>query len=342
MKIILDGMGGDLAPVETVKGAVKASLETEHDICIVGREDEIKTELSKYKYNDEQITIVNADEVVTNEDSPVKAVRRKPNSSLVVGLSLVKGGSGDVFVSAGNTGAIIVASRMILGKIEGIDRPSLASIYPISEKGQPSLLIDAGASAESKPHNLLQQAAMGIIYMDKVLGKDDPSVGLVNLGVEANKGNTLTKEAYKLLSESGLNFVGNVEAREIPRDACDVIVCDGFTGNIILKLTEGLAMNIFKLLKKKFMESLSAKIGAMFLKNKIKSMVSDFDYSQYGGAPVLGVKGPVIKMHGASDAEAVKNTILNAVPFAENKVIDLIEKEMYDLEEIIDTKEYTV
>lgn len=340
MRIVLDGMGGDNAPVETVKGAVEASKIIEHDICIVGKEDIIKKELSKYKYNDQQVTVVNADDVITNDDSPVKAVRRKPQSSMVVGLSLVKGGTGDVFVSAGNTGAIIVASRMILGKLEGIDRPSLASIYPLNEYNKPSLLIDAGASAESKPQNLLQQAVMGKIYMEKVIGKDDPRIGLVNLGVEANKGNTLTKETFKLLSESGVNFVGNVEAREIPKYACDVIVCDGFTGNVILKLSEGLGETILKMLKKKFTEGLSAKFGALFLKEKLKGLKNTFDYSQYGGAPVLGVKGPVIKMHGSSDSVAVKNTIIGAVPFAEKKVVELIESQIYDLEELLDIKEY--
>ena len=339
MRIILDGMGGDNAPEEIVKGAVQASKLIRHDIYIVGKEELILKELDRYEYNDQQIRVVNADEVITNEDSPVRAVKKKPDSSLVVGLTLVKSGKGNLFISAGNTGAIVVASRMVLGKLEGIDRPSIASIYPILG-GIPSLLIDAGASSDSRPANLLQQATMGSIYMEKVIGRENPRIGLVNLGAEAGKGSMLTKEAYPLLENSSLNFVGNVEARDIPKGACDVIVCDGFTGNIILKLTEGLAWTILKLLKKKFTDGTKAKMGALLLKNKMGELKEEFDYSEYGGAPILGVKGPVVKMHGSSSASAVKNTIIKAVPFAEEDVISLIEKDMYDLEEIIDEKEY--
>lgn len=249
MKIIVDGMGGDNAPSEIVKGAVAAAEHTQHQICIVGQEPLIQEELKKYKYNPEQVKVVHAEEVITNDDSPVKAIKRKRDSSMVKGLTMVRDGEGDLFVSAGNTGALVVGGRMILGRIEGIDRPALASIYPIlGDKA--SLLVDAGASSETKPHNLLEYGTMGSIYMEKVLGRENPRVGLVNLGVEAGKGTAVTKEAYKQLSQADLNFVGNVEARELPAGVCDVIVCDGFVGNVILKLTEGLAWNILKLLKK--------------------------------------------------------------------------------------------
>ncbi len=334
MKVILDGMGGDNAPMEIVKGAVQASKEMSHEICIVGKEDEIQKELDKYPYDPQQIKVVHAEEVITNEDSPVKAIKRKKDSSMVVGLTMVKNGEGDIFISAGNTGAQVVGGRMILGRINGIDRPALASIYPVlGDKA--CLLVDAGASAESKAHNLLEYGTMGSIYVEKVFGRPEPKVGLVNLGVEEGKGTSVTKEAYKQLKQAPINFVGNVEAREIPAGACDVIVCDGFVGNVILKLTEGLAWNILKLLKKKFLDGLKAKIGAMFLKNKLEELKDEFDYTEYGGAPILGVDGAMVKMHGSSNANAVKNTILKGIPYAEEGVVDKIKAAITDLEEII-------
>ncbi|MCI9598227.1 MAG: phosphate acyltransferase PlsX [Firmicutes bacterium] len=334
MRVILDGMGGDNAPVEIVKGAVQAAKEMSHEIYIVGKEDKIQKELDKYQYDPQQVKVVHAEEVITNEDSPVKAIKRKKNSSMVVGLTMVKNGEGDIFISAGNTGAQVVGGRMILGRINGIDRPALASIYPIlGDKA--CLLVDAGASAESKAHNLLEYGTMGSIYVEKVFGRPEPRVGLVNLGVEESKGTSVTKEAYKQLKQAPINFVGNVEARDIPAGACDVIVCDGFVGNVILKLTEGLAWNILKLLKKKFLDGLKAKIGAMFLKNKLGELKDEFDYTEYGGAPILGVDGAMVKMHGSSNANAVKNTILKGIPYAEEGVVDKIKAAITDLEEII-------
>lgn len=335
MRVVLDGMGGDNAPVEIVKGAVEAAKLMSHQIYIVGKEDQIQAELKKYKYDPEQIKVVHAEEVITNEDSPVKAIKRKKDSSMVKGLTMLKEGEGDLFVSAGNTGAQVVGGRMILGRINGIDRPALASIYPVLGGAEAGLLVDAGASAESKPHNLLEYGTMGSIYVEKVLGRPNPRVGLVNLGVEAGKGTSVTKEAYKQLSQAPINFIGNVEAREIPAGACDVIVCDGFVGNVILKLTEGLAWNILKLLKKKFLDGMKAKIGALFLKDKMMELKDEFDYSEYGGAPILGVDGAMVKMHGSSNANAVKNTILKGIPYAENKVVDIIKNAITDLEEII-------
>lgn len=338
MRVILDGMGGDNAPVEIVKGAVEAAKEINHEIYIVGIEDQIYEELEKYDYDENQIKVVHASEVIENDDSPVKAIRRKKDSSMVVGLNMIKNGEGDLWVSAGNTGAQVVGGRLILGKIDGIDRPALASIYPILGK-EPSLLVDAGASSETKSHNLLEYGTMGSLYMEKVWGRPNPRVGLVNLGVEATKGTAVTKEAYKMLSQAPINFVGNVEAREVPAGACDVIVCDGFVGNVILKLTEGLAWNILKLIKKKCVDGMKAKIGALFLKDKIYEMKSEFDYSEYGGAPILGIDGPMIKMHGSSNANAVKNTIIKGLPYAEEKVIDTIKAAMAELEEIIISEE---
>ena len=238
MRIILDGMGGDHAPASVVEGAVLASKKIEHEICIIGQEELIQAELGKYKYDAAKITVIDAREVITNDDAPVRAVRSKKDSSIVKGINMVKNGEGDIFISAGSTGALMAGGLFLLGRIQGIDRPALASVYPIMGK-KASLLLDAGANAECKPNNLLEFGIMGNIYMEKVLGRENPRVGLVNLGAEAAKGNTLTKAAYELLEQSHLNFIGNVEAREVPKGACDVIVADGFTGNVILKLTEG-------------------------------------------------------------------------------------------------------
>ena len=333
MRIILDGMGGDNAPGAIVEGAVLASKEIDHEIVIIGKEEIINQELKKYKYNNDKITVADAREVISNDEAPVRAVRSKKDSSIVKGINMVKNGDGDIFISAGTTGALLSGGLFILGRIQGIDRPALASIYPIVG-GDPSLLVDAGANAECKPNNLLEFGIMGNIYMEKVIGRPSPRVGLVNIGTEAAKGSTLTKAAYELLEQSNMNFVGNVEAREVPKSACDVIVCDGFTGNVVLKLTEGLAWNILQVIKKKFTDGVKAKLGAALLIDKLGELKKEFDYSEYGGAPILGVKGPIVKMHGSSSANAVKNTILKGIPFVEENVVETIQNSVLEIEEI--------
>ncbi len=335
MRIILDGMGGDNAPLEIVKGAVEASSKIDHQIVIVGREDEINAELAKYNYDESKIQVVHASEVIENEDSPVKAIRRKTDSSMVKGLTMLKDGEGDLFISAGNTGAYMAGSLFILGRIPGIDRPAISSIYPIAGGALPSIIVDAGANSECRPSNLLEFAIMGSLYMEKVMDRKNARVGLVNLGVEENKGTTVTKAAHKLLKEADLNFIGNVEARDVPKGACDVIVCDGFTGNIILKLTEGFAWNLLKTMKKKFTDGLSAKMGAVLLAGKVKEIKDEFDNSEYGGAPILGVNGHVIKIHGSSGATAVKNAIIKGIPYAQENVVGRITSAMegVDVEE---------
>lgn len=335
MRIILDGMGGDNAPGEIVRGAVEASKLIEDEIVIVGDGDKIEFQLKKCKYSDEKISVKHASEVIENDDAPVRAVRRKKDSSMVVGLNMVKSGEGDLFISAGNTGALMAGALFNLGRIQGIDRPAIASIYPILGTKKPSLLVDAGANSECKPSNLLEFAMMGSIYMEKVLGRENPKIGLVNLGVEETKGSTLTKAAFGLLEKSHLNFSGNIEAREVPLGGADVVVCDGFVGNVILKLTEGLAINIVNLLKKKFTENARAKMGAVLLSKKLRSLKEEFDYTEYGGAPILGVKGPVVKMHGSSNANAVKNSILKAIPFAEENVVGIISESVFEIEEVL-------
>ena len=333
MKIILDGMGGDNAPFSVVEGAVLASRETQHHICIIGQEELIIPELKKYKYESEKISVINATQVISNDDAPVRAVRSKKDSSIVKGINMVKNGEGDIFISAGSTGALLAGGLFILGRIQGIDRPALASVYPIVG-GIPSLLVDAGANADCKPNNLLEFGIMGNIYMEKVIRRKDPKVGLVNIGAEAAKGSTLTKAAYDLLEQSHLNFIGNVEDREVPKGACDVIVTDGFTGNVLLKLTEGLAWNILQVIKKKFTDGVKAKLGAALLIDKMTELKQEFDYSEYGGAPILGVRGPIVKMHGSSNANAVKNTILKGIPYVSENVVDTIQNSVLEIEEI--------
>lgn len=338
MRIVLDGMGGDNAPKEIVKGAVEAAALIDDDIYIVGKQEAIENELKLAGYSGDGIHIVAADEVITMDDSPVKAIRRKSDSSMVVGLNMLKDGKGDVFISGGNTGALVVGSRLILGRIEGIDRPVLASIYPCMGK-EPSILVDAGASSEAKAANLVEYGLMGSIYMEHVWGRENPRVGLVNLGVEESKGTSVTKDAYKKLKKAPINFIGNVEAREVPKGACEIIVCDGFVGNVILKLTEGVAMSILDLVKSKLMESLKSKMAALMLKPQLKSLKRDFDYEEYGGAPVLGVNGPVLKIHGSSTANAVKNAIIKGIPYGKEDVVGIIKKSMLDLEEVIEKDE---
>lgn len=335
MRIILDGMGGDNAPLEIVKGAVEASSKIDHQIVIVGREDEINAELAKYNYDESKIQVVHTSEVIENEDSPVKAIRRKTDSSMVKGLTMLKDGEGDLFISAGNTGAYMAGSLLILGRIPGVDRPAIASIYPIAGGALPSIIVDAGANSECRPSNLLEFAIMGSLYMEKVMDRKNASVGLVNLGIEENKGTTVTKAAHKLLKEADINFIGNVEARDVPKGACDVIVCDGFTGNIILKLTEGFAWNLLKTMKKKFTDGISAKMGAVLLAGKVKEIKDEFDYSEYGGAPILGVNGHVLKIHGSSGSAAVKNAIIKGIPYAQENVVGRITSAMegIDVEE---------
>ncbi len=334
MKIAIDGMGGDNAPYEIVKGCIDASRIIDDELIIVGDEQRVLEALKDHKYDSARIRVVHAQDVITNDDAPVKAVRTKPESSLVKGIGMVRVGSADLFISAGNTGAIMAGSLFILGRIPGIDRPAIAATYPIMGKGV-ALLVDTGANSECKPNNLLEFGTMGSIYMEKVLGVSHPTVGLVNIGTEETKGTTVIKAAYELLQKSSINFIGNVEAREIPSGAADVIVCDGFVGNVIIKLSEGLAWNILKLIKSKFMSGTIPKIGALLLKGKLSELKKEFDYSEYGGAPILGVKGAVIKIHGSSNANAVKNAILKGKPFVENGVVQIIQNSVLELEEIV-------
>ena len=306
IKIAVDAMGGDNAPSEIVKGAVEAVSERpDITVCLTGQEDIIKKELEKYTYKKEQIEIVPASEVIETGEPPVNAIRKKKDSSIVVGMNLVKRGEADGFVSAGSSGAILVGGQVIVGRIKGVERPPLAPLIP-TEKGF-SLLIDCGANVDARPSHLVQFAQMGSIYMENVMGVKRPRVAIVNIGAEEEKGNALVKETFPLLKECpGINFIGSIEAREIPHGGADVIVCEAFVGNVILKLYEGVGATMISMIKKGMMSSLRSKIGALLIKPALKSTLKSFDASQYGGAPLLGLKGLVVKTHGSSKANEVK------------------------------------
>lgn len=326
MKIIIDAMGGDNAPFEIVKGVIEAVKEYDIDVILTGDSDEIEKIFKEENADKSRIEIVHTTEIVTNNDHPAQVIRKKKDSSMVVGMRLLKEGKGDAFISAGNTGAILAGGLFVVGRIKGIDRPALSPILP--GKYGPFMLIDAGANAECKTQNILQFAIMGDIYLKAVLKKESPSIGLVNIGAEEEKGTEFTKECHKILKESGLNFKGNVEGRDIPDGNVDIVVCDGFTGNVILKLFEGVALTIFDALKKEILSSTRTKIGGLLLKPVFKKFKKQFDYTEYGGAMFLGVDGTVIKTHGTAKAKVIKNTIKQAIAIVEGGVVEGIKEEI--------------
>ena len=325
-KIVVDAMGGDNAPKEIVKGAVEA-VQKRDDIQVIltGKEEVIADELAGYTYNKEQITIVNTTEVIATAEPPVMAIRKKKDSSIVVGLKMVKEQKADAFVSAGSSGAVLAGGQLLVGRIKGVERPPLAPLIP-TEKGF-SLLIDCGANVDARPSHLVQFAKMGSIYMEHVMGIKNPKVGIVNIGAEEEKGNALVKETFPLLKEcKDINFTGSIEAREIPHGQADVIVCEAFVGNVILKLYEGVGSVLISKMKKGMMTSLRSKIGALLVKPALKSTMKDFDSSEYGGAPLLGLNGLVVKTHGSSTSKEVCNSILQCVTFKEQRINEKIKE----------------
>jgi glycerol-3-phosphate acyltransferase PlsX len=326
VQVAVDAMGGDYAPKEVIKGAVEAVNErTEIKILLVGREDSMKQELAAYTYDKERIEVVHAEDVITNEEAPVMAVRRKKNSSIVVAMNLVKNGEADAFVSAGSTGAVLVGGQFIVGRIKGVERPPLAPLIPTA-KGV-SLLIDCGANVDARPSHLVQFARMGSLYMEHVVGVKNPRVAIVNIGAEEEKGNLLVKETYPLLKNcSDINFTGSIEARDIPAGAADVVVCEAFVGNVILKLYEGLAGTLIDQIKAGMMTSLKSKIGALLVKPALKKTLKSFDASCYGGAPMLGLNGLVVKTHGNSKSLEIKNSVIQCITFCKQGINEKIKE----------------
>ena len=323
-KVVLDAMGGDNAPHEIVKGAIEA-IQKRDDIHVIltGKEDVINKELAGYTYNKEQISVVHAEEIIETAEPPVMAIRRKKDSSIVVGMKLVKDGEADAFVSAGSSGAVLVGGQLLVGKIKGVERPPLAPLIP-TEKGF-SLLIDCGANVDARPSHLVQFAKMGSIYMEHVMGVKKPKVAIVNIGAEEEKGNALVKETFPLLKEcQDINFIGSIEAREIPHGQADVVVCEAFVGNVILKLYEGVASVLVSKVKDGMMTSLRSKIGALLVNPALKSTLKAFDASAYGGAPLLGLNGLVVKTHGSSTSKEVCNSIIQCVTFKEQRINERI------------------
>ncbi|HBE9443262.1 phosphate acyltransferase [Clostridioides difficile] len=321
MKIVIDGMGGDNAPKSNVEGAVNAIKEYQVDLIITGDRDLLEKEFSNYEFDRNKLEIVHTTEIIENEDKPVKAIRSKKDSSMVVALNLVKEGKADAIISAGNTGALLAGGLFVVGRIKGIDRPCLCSAIPNVKRGM-TLIADCGANADCKPKNLVEFAAMSNIYSRKVLGLENPKVALANVGLEEGKGNDLVKRSYEEIKKLDLNFIGNVEAREVINAYTDIIICDGFTGNILLKSAEGVALSVMSLIKETFMASTKSKIGALLIKDDLRKLKSFIDYSEYGGAPLLGLNGGVIKAHGSSDAKAIKNAINQGIKFSKGKVVE--------------------
>lgn len=330
VNIAVDAMGGDNAPAEIVKGAIESLDKAKNlKVTLVGREDDVRTELSKYTYDPNRIDVIHASEVIEMAEPPVMAVRNKRDSSLVKCMYLVKEGKCDALVTAGSTGAFLVGGQIIVGRIKGVERPPLAPFIP-TVNGR-CLLLDCGANVDARPSQLVQFAKIGSAYVKKVCGIDNPRVGIVNIGAEEEKGNALVKETFPLLKATPeINFIGSVEARDIPYGGADVVVCEAFVGNVILKMYEGVGTALLKSMKEAFMSSTRSKIGAALAKPALKKTLKAYDVNQYGGAPLLGCNGLLVKTHGSSKAISITNSILQCKTFADNNINDDI-KEMFSI-----------
>lgn len=324
--VALDAMGGDYAPEQTVAGAVNAVKSSDEiKVLLVGKEDAIRQELDKYTYDSNRIEVVHASEVIDMGEVPTVAIRSKKDSSLVVAMKLVREGKADAVVSAGSTGAILVGGQLVVGRLKGIKRPPLAPFIPTTNGF--SLLIDCGANVDARPEHLVQFAQMGSIYYENVIGKKNPTVGLLNIGTEEEKGNQLIKDTKPLLKEcKNINYIGSIESREIVKGAADVIVCEAFVGNIVLKFFEGLALTMFDCLKQGLMSSLRTKLGTLLVKPALRGLKKTFDTSSQGGAPLLGLKGLVVKAHGNSKAKEIEIAIKQCVSFKKQKINEKIKE----------------
>jgi glycerol-3-phosphate acyltransferase PlsX len=314
VKVVVDAMGGDYAPRAVVEGVVSAIKKFDVFVFLVGQSDRIQKELAKYRFDTSRLEVVHADEIVEMNESPAAAIRKKKNSSISIGINLLKEGMADAFFSAGNTGGVVCAATLKLGLLESIERPGIAIVMP-NLKGV-SLIIDAGANIDPKPIHLLQYGLMGSAYFEKILGKKNPSVGLLNVGEEESKGPDFVKETYQLLEQSPINFIGNVEGKDIFSGHCDVIICDGFVGNVTLKVSESMAETITFFLKEELRSSIWGRLGYLLARSCFKNFKKKTDYSEYGGATLLGVNGVVIIGHGRSSPKAV----MNAIRFAKEEV----------------------
>ena len=328
IKVAVDAMGGDNAPKCMVDGAVNALAAADNiQVLMVGNPEKIESELAGKEYDRNRFTIIPAASVISTDEPPVEAIRSKKDSSIVVGLNLVRSGEADAFVSCGSTGAVLVGGQLIAGRVKGVKRPPLATLIPTTEGV--TLMADCGANVDARPEHLIQFAHMGAIYMSDVIGVKNPRVGLLNIGAEEEKGNALTKETYQLLkAEEGLNFIGNIEARDIPYGRCDVLVCEAFAGNIALKMYEGVATALLSEIKKTLYSSFTGKLGGLLIKPSLKGVLKKFDATAYGGAPLLGLKGLVVKAHGSAKEKEVCNAILQCVSFTEAQIPAKIEKIM--------------
>ena len=335
MKVLLDGMGGDYAPEEVVKGAIRAAGETKETIVIIGPEDQINEQLSANKWKGDNIEVVDATEVISNHETPAMAVRKKKDSTIVKGMNMLKNGEADIFISGGSTGALLAAGLLTLGRLKGIKRPAIAAWFPRAGADGNTLLLDCGANVESKPEYIFQNGIMGSIFVKGITGKDAPVVRLLNVGAEEGKGDDLHKEAYDLLAKSDINFQGNIEARDVIFGETDVVVTDVFSGNVFLKSSEGMSLAIMGEFKRKLKEGLRAKAGAMLAYNKIKDIKEVFDYSDAGGAPILGLKGAVLKVHGNSKEVEFYYAILRAIDYVNNNITGMIEEAIGRSEELM-------
>ena len=329
IKVVLDAMGGDRAPRVVIEGAAWASRELDCHIILVGQERVIKKFLDKTDYVSDKISVKDAPEVIEMHDPAAISVRKKKKSSISVGVDMLKEKKADAFVSAGNTGAVVVAGALKLRTLPGIERPGIGVVFPTLK--MPCMLIDAGANIDTTPNHLLQYGIMGNDYSKYILGKKNPSVGVLNIGQEESKGTELIKEARQLLEKTNLNFIGNVEAREVYAGDVDVVVCDGFVGNIVLKITESFAEASSAFLKRELTKSLLPKIGAILSLPAFRAIRKKIDYSEYGGAPLLGIDGRIIIAHGGSSAKAIKNAVRSATEYVKQKINQHI---MEDLEKI--------
>ena len=322
MKIIVDAFGGDNAPLEIIKGCAIAAEEFGVDILLTGKESVIRETAQKNQISLNRIEIADCSEVITMEDEANAVLKTKKDSSMAVGLRLLNEGKGDAFISAGNSGALCVGATLAVKRIKGIKRAAFAPVLP-SETGF-FMLLDGGANVDCRPEMLYQFALMGSVYMEKVMHVSNPRVGLANVGVEEHKGTDLYKEAYQLLKDSSLNFIGNVEGRDIPKAVCDVVVCDGFAGNMILKTYEGVAITLMKKMKHMFTDSVKGKMAAALVMKDLKELKEKFNYNAYGGAPILGASKPVFKAHGDSKAVTLRNAIKLSIDYVSGKAIDEI------------------